>query len=262
MKYWIIGFLVCSVLNAQSVEWETIDTGFEIGKYQSPLPSGHGDDIITILRIDPIQYRFEILHDEVGYTARQWAKEHEFLAVVNAGMYDSKNMNMGFMTNYDSEYNLHRNQDNAILGLNPKSKLGPEVKIIDLPTEDWFSWYYRYNSYTQSIRMIDSQRRNIWSQSHRIWSVVVVATDKNDNLLFIHSRSPYGMHDFINMMLDSSLEITRMMYLEGGPPASMYIDHCDVEFKGIGSYESDIFEDDSNYTFWRLPNVIGITKKK
>jgi len=256
----LIGFLLCVVLNAQ--EWETIDTGFEIGKYQSPLPSHIGDDIITILRIDPSQYKFEILHDSVGYTARRWAKEYNFLAVVNAGMYDGNNKNMGFMVNYDSVYNKRLNDDNAMLGLNPITDNVPKVKIIDLKTEGWFKWHRYYNSYVQSIRMIDDLGRNTWSESHRSWSIVVVATDTNDNLLLIHSRSPYTMHDFIDMMIHSELKINRMMYLEGGPPASMYIDHCGIEFQGIGSFETGYFDDQSNYTFWRIPNIIGITKKK
>ena len=69
-------------------------------------------------------------------------------------------------------------------------------------------------------------------------------------------------YDFINILLESSLNIYNLMYLEGGPEASFYLNHNGLKVEKMGSYETGFREDDSNNEFWSIPNVIGITKKE
>ena len=254
----IMMFLVCT-LNAQ-VTWNTIDEGFEIGTYVSPKPSSIGNSTMTILRVDPKLYDFDIKHEYYGNTADVWSKKHNLLAVVNAGMYDRNGMNMGAMKNFDSIYNPKLNKDNAILAFNPKSKGLPLVDIIDTKYVDAERLLKEYNSYTQSIRMVSLSGNNLWAPRNLMWSVLVVAMDKQGKVLFIHCRSPYPMHTFIDIVLQSPLNVRNMMYLEGGPEASLYVNNCGTELSLMGSYETNFF-DDSNYHFWRIPNIIGITKK-
>lgn len=249
------------VLSAQSVEWDTIDEGFEVGKYVSPKLSLIGNSTLTILRVDPERYDFDIIHDYHGNTADVWSKKHNLLAVVNAGMYDRNGRNMGAMKNFDSIYNPKFNKDNAILAFNPKNKGLPLVDIIDTKYVDAERLLKQYNSYTQSIRMVTLSGNNVWAPRNLMWSVVVVAMDKQSKVLFIHCRSPYSMHEFINIVLQSPLNIRNMMYLEGGPEASLYVNNCGVELSVVGSYETNFF-DDSNHEFWTIPNIIGISKKK
>ena len=260
MKKLLIILLACGVLNAQSVQWKTIDNGFEVGTYISPQLSLLDNSTMTILRVDPELYKFDIMHEEYGHTADKWAKDNKFLAVVNAGMYDGHGVNMGAMKHYDKVYNPKLNAYNAILAFNPVSEGLPSIDILDAVYVNVSSKLRMYNSYTQSIRMVSLSRHNMWRQVDRMWSVVVVAIDMTGKVLFIHCRSPYTMHDFINIVLRSPLDIRNMMYLEGGPEASLYVNHCDVEVSRVGSYETDFF-DNSNNRFWNIPNVIGITKK-
>jgi hypothetical protein len=81
-------------------------------------------------------------------------------------------------------------------------------------------------------------------------------------VLFIHSRSPWDVHDFIEILQKLPLGITRAMYLEGGPEASLAIASGGVNKMFLGSYETGFNENDSNWRAWALPNVIGVERIK
>ena len=153
------------------------------------------------------------------------------------------------------------NHDNAMLAFNRKTEEVAEIQIIDLRCQDWNVLKDQYYTYIQGIRMVDCKQKNRWSIQPKEWSMVIIGMDKRGNVLFIFSRSPYRVHDLIEMILDLPLNIYNAMYLEGGPEASLYIKSHDFEFKGFGSYETDFYLDDSNDDFWLIPNVIGIVKK-
>ena len=89
----------------------------------------------------------------------------------------------------------------------------------------------------------------------------MIGMDKKGNALFIFTRSPYSVHNFINILLQLPLSIHNAMYLEGGPEASFYLNHNKFEIRKFGSFETGFNLDDSNSTFWPIPNVIGIKKK-
>ena len=109
--------------------------------------------------------------------------------------------------------------------------------------------------------MIDCKQTNRWSQQDKRFSMVCIAMDKKGKVLFIFTRSPYSVHDFINMLLSLPLEIYNAQYLEGGPEASLYINTGSFEWKQFGSFETGFVEHDKNDIFWAIPNVIGITTK-
>ena len=88
-----------------------------------------------------------------------------------------------------------------------------------------------------------------------------IAIDGSGNVLFIMTRSPYSVHDFIDILLKLPINIHNTMYLEGGPEASLYLNHKNLEIKEFGSYETGFMENNSNNSFWAIPNVIGITGK-
>ena len=69
--------------------------------------------------------------------------------------------------------------------------------------------------------MISLKGSNVWKQSEKIYSIAAVAMDKDDNVLFIHSRSPFSVHDFNHILLKLPLNIKNAMYVEGGPEATL-----------------------------------------
>lgn len=261
-------FLICNGLSGQhtvnGVSWTTLDTGLFIADYLPPGDSVNG--VITILKIDPAHYTFDLLSakepGERSRTAMEWAEEKNLLAVINAGMYQQdRKTNVGYMKDFDFVNNGHVNKNNAILAFNPKSKSLPPVQIIDRECQDWEEMKKMYNTYTQSIRMVDCNQKNCWSKQDKRWSTVAIGMDKGGNCLFLFSRYPYTVHDFINILLSAPIDLYNAMYLEGGPEASFFVSINDTVLAKFGSYETHFYESDNNNRFWRVPNVIGVKRR-
>jgi hypothetical protein len=119
-----------------------------------------------------------------------------------------------------------------------------------------------YAAVAQNIRMIDCRRRNVWAPQPRKWSTACVGTDAQGRVLLIHTRAPHTTHDFVNLLLRLPLGLERLMYVEGGPEASLYVK---VGGKAVvsemGSFETGFLEDDTNLAFWPLPNVIAFSER-
>lgn len=251
-----------------NLDWEEVDKGLLWVEAEAPIKASVGDSKISILRIDPELYQFELLSAKTknrqNLAVDGWAEKFGLIAVVNAGMYQKDyKTNVGYMKNYDFVNNSHMQKDyNLMAAFNPKSDGVPPFQLIDLGCQDWDDWKDKYNSFTQSIRMIDCNQENKWSKQERFWSMVTIGTDKEGHVLFIFTRTPYRVHDFTNMILQLPLNIDRLMYLEGGPEASIYLNHKGKLVEKMGSYESGFNSADDNYHFWKLPNVIGVKKKR
>ena len=264
----IILFLSSLVYGQNSyngLKWEKVDEGLFLAEFVSPIKSEFGNNLISILKINPQYYNFNLFSankdTERMRTAKRWAESKDLIAVFNAGMFQPDFKSEGYMKDYDFSYNPKMNSDNAILAFNPIDSSVPEIQIIDRKCQDWNVLKNKYNSLLQSIRMVDCTQKNRWSQQNKKWSMVIVAIDKEENVLFIFTRSPYTVHNFVNTLLDAPLNLYNAMYLEGGPEASFYLNHNEIHIEKMGSYETNFYESDDNTRFWKLPNIIGITKK-
>lgn len=250
----------------EEILWKKIDTGLHLAEFESPQKSFIGDSKITVLKIDPSIYNFNLFsakeETEQLATAKEWAIEKKQIAVINAGMYRADfATNVGYMKDYDLINNDRLNSDNTITAFNRKDDTVPEFQIIDRQCQNWKSLMDKYHSLTQSIRMVDCNQKNKWSQQDKKWSMVVIGKDKKGNALFIFTRSPFSVHDFTAILLKSSLDIYNLMYLEGGPEASFYLNHNGQSIEKMGSYETGFNQNDYNKQFWKIPNIIGISKK-
>lgn len=259
-------FLGCLVGMSQTIAWEKLDEGLHFTEVDSPQKSAIGDSKITILKVDPTHYSFSLVSSketgEENKTARGWAEARKLIAAVNTGMYQTDHQtSVGYMKNYDFVNNGRVNKDNTVIAFNRKDESVPEFQIIDRQCQNWDVLKTKYHSYTQGIRMIDCQQKNRWSQQPKKWSMVVMGADKDGNALMIFSRSPYSVHDFINIIKQLPLNISNAMYLEGGPEASFFLDSNGKTVEKYGSYETGFWENDNNHAAWPIPNVIGIQKK-
>ena len=106
--------------------------------------------------------------------------------------------------------------------------------------------------------MISCDGRNVWSQQARKWSRSAIATDTSGNVLFLHVRTPFSTHDLIDILMDLPLDISRAMYVEGGPEAQLYARSGTQEYEFVGSYESGFNENHDNVHAWPVPNVVGV----
>jgi uncharacterized protein YigE (DUF2233 family) len=255
------------LLYAQESPWRMADEGLHVGEFDSPQKAEIGDSKITIVKIDPDYYDFKLLsaseNNDSSLTVRQWAQKHNLIAAVNAGMYQQDyRTSVGYMKNFDHVNNPSFNKGNTIFVFNALDSTVKPAQIIDRTCQDFETIRQRYHSMVQSIRMINCHQENVWSQQPKKWSMVVLGADMEGNILFIFSRSPYSVHDFINILLQLPISIYNAMYLEGGAEATLYFSAGDIKLEKFGSFENAFVEYDEINNPWPVPNVLGIVKKE
>ena len=248
------------------IAWQQLDRGLELGEYVPALKSEIGDSKITILRVDPKFYAFRLLESvqfkDQRRTAAQWCQQQKLVACINAGMYEPDGRASGYLRNGKYLNNATFNANNSLLAFGRPDGQQPEIKLIDRGCEaDWEQQTQRYRACSQSIRMIDCHRNNSWAPKPLKWSSAVWGMDTDGQALLIFCRSPYTMHDYVDILLNSPLNIQQAMYLEGGPEASLYVKSGATARNLFGSYETGFIENDNSRTAFPLPNVIGIVKK-
>ena len=251
-----------------TIPWQEAEPGLNYTEIEASIHCSIGDSKISVLSIDPNNFELELYcageKKEYSKTAQQWVEEEQLIAAFNAGMFQMDGItSVGYLRKGDYRNNTRLNTPyKSLLALNPKTDSLPGARIIDLGCDNWGDWKDRYHSYTQCIRMISCEGRNVWSKQDRFWSMVCVATDFQGDVLFIFTRSPYSVWQFNQMLLKLPLNIDRVMYLEGGPEASFYVEHLALNVQKMGSYETGFNENDDNGVFWDLPNVIGVRRKR
>ena len=71
-------------------------------------------------------------------------------------------------------------------------------------------------------------------------------------------RSPLDVHDLIDRLKALPLGLVRLMYVEGGPEATLYLDAGGKQLVRVGSYEAGFNENADNHAHRDLPHVIGV----
>jgi hypothetical protein len=240
--------------------WQTISPGLDVGRF--------GDPPVTVVRVDPARYEFRVLSAKTlglktALTAPEWAARQGVAGVINASMFQADHLtSVGHMRDASGTNNKSWTKDNAVFVSQPLKPGLPPVRILDRSCEDARGLAAQYKSVVQNIRMIDCRRRNVWAQQPRKWSTACVGTDARGAVLLVHVRAPYTTHDLIDVLLGLPLGLQRLMYVEGGPEASLYLKTGGREVVSeMGSFETGFWENDGNRVFWPLPNVIGFAER-
>ena len=245
--------------------WQKLARGLELGIFNASLTSEIGDSKVRVLRIDPQHYRLRLLNasaTENGrpLSARQWSQQNGLVAAINASMYqEDYKSSVSLMRTRAHINNPRVSKDMSILAFDRKDDDVPRVKIIDRQCEDFEIWQKKYSTVVQSIRMISCNGKNVWTQQPQKWSTAAIGVDDQDRVLFIHVGSPYSTHDVIDILKKLPLNITRAMYVEGGPQAQLYINIGDHEYEFVGHYEIEIQGNVKKLISRPVPNVVGIS---
>ena len=261
----LLPLLLCLSLPALAESpWEPLAPGVEWAEFDAHLKSTLGDSRVTVVRVDVAVRPVRLLSAKTeGHasepTAEQWAGLHGLVAVTNAGMFHPGGEPVGLARSEGRELNPTRRKDyRTFLVLHPKEKGLPPVQLLDGACDDVDALLPRYGTVLQSIRMVDCKGRNTWQPQPRQWSTAALGIDSRGRLLMLHARSPYRTHDFVQVVQRLPLKLSRMMYLEGGPEASLHIASPGNTVRRMGSYETGFNENDFNTRYWALPNVLGV----
>jgi hypothetical protein len=133
------------------------------------------------------------------------------------------------------------------------------------PGFDLAALQQRYRGIVQDYRMLDCDGKPIAWADEKTFSAAAIAVDRKGRLVFLHSRTPFRMTRFNQIIAAPELDLAGAIYVEGGPEASLYVKtgaarDGDAEVAEMGSFETDFF-DDSNHVFWRIPNVLAFTPR-
>ncbi len=223
----LLGALVLLVRPASAESpWRELEPGLSWGEFRTP--NRLEDAPISILRIDPGRYSFRLLSaaetGEPAMTAREWARRHRLLAVVNACMYQADGItSVGYLKNGARVNNPRLNSYQAVLAFDPVDRTLPPLQIIDRECQDFEALRGKYRALIQNIRMINCRRENVWRRQDKAWVMTVLGVDGAGNVLFIFSGAPYQPRVFADTLLALPLSLRNLAYLEGGSPASFFV---------------------------------------
>jgi hypothetical protein len=240
--------------------WQRLSPGLEVGRF--------GDAPITVVRVDPARYEFHVLSAKTlglsgAPTAPEWVERHGMVGAINASMFREDHLtSVGHLRDAKGTNNKSWNKDNAVFLSQPRRAGLPSARIADRTCEDAVGLASQYRVAAQNIRMIDCRGRNVWAPQPRKWSTACVGTDRQGRVLLIHARAPFATHDLVDALLALPLGLERLMYVEGGPEASLYVKAGGrAAVSEMGSFETGFFENDANRVFWPLPNVIAFRER-
>jgi len=260
---WLAGLLplIAGGFTPQAIEWRTLQPGVEFAQIQLVAQPSHADGILRIVRIDSTKATLVVRAASAGdgknRTAAQWAKEFGYLAVINAGM-------------YETDFTTHTGYLRLGGHLNSKTWVGKYKSVLTVDpkgvariqdTGGVPQGAAKFQAVVQNLRLIAGPGKNVWGQNPRKWSEAAVAMDKQGRILLLFCRTPFSMHDFNAKLLGAGLQITHAQHVEGGPEASLSIHAAGLDLDLSGSYETGFNENDGNREQWPLPNVIAVVGK-
>jgi Phosphodiester glycosidase len=249
---WFPARISGEILDAHGpTSWITVEEGIEFVEV---------DSAIWVFKIDPKFFRFKIAkHDSLDsyYVPPSGYKQlPDWGRGINLNMFTYSNLPNGYTKVDGVVLQPEFNKYNMFLVWNDE-----EFKMLDRREED-ISDIEKYPNVSQNERMISARGsdRNKWSVNERYWSVATIGVTNDGKVLLIHSRQPYTMHNFIDVMLSYNelLNIKQMAYAEGGPESSIYINE---QYQRMGSFETGFNEFYDNDHFWELPFALTFEKK-
>ncbi len=247
--------------------WRTLGPGLEFAVFAAPSTAPSGDARIRVLRVDPDQWELRLLCATApdqgrSLTPREWCRRNGLAAAVNASMYaQDYRTSVSLLRSRGHVNNPRVTRHKAVLAFDPLDGGVPPVQIIDREQQDFEGLSLRYGSLVQSIRMVSLDGRNVWERQPESWSALAAGMARDGRVLFIHVQIPLPMHELIEILLALPLDLRNLMYLEGGPPAQMFVQAGGetIELAGVLRGGGRMAGHESIPS--PVPNVIGVVRR-
>ncbi len=234
-----------------------------------PLPVGDG--VITLVRVDLRRYHLRFLTEERHGNRRsapRWLRDHRLAGVTNAGMFLPNGRSVGHMVQdgtVASARRVSRYRGLVGFGLQPGQGGapfvvggGPRGRGCPEQIDDFAG---RYRNVLQAYALLDCHGNAVPWRNRMRYSAAGFGVDQQGRAVFMHTRTPFRMESLSRMLAAPALGLRGMIYLEGGPEASLVVDAEGQRVAEMGSYEDGFNENDDNRAFWDLPNVIAFQRR-
>ncbi|MCP4574607.1 MAG: phosphodiester glycosidase family protein [bacterium] len=209
--------------------WRELEPGLELARFDVRTRSAEAYGDLTVLRVDPRRRRLAVLTaaadgEDRPRTVRQWCKDLDLAAAVNAGMYQADGRtHVGFCQVDGQVLNGAVNDYLSVLVCDPVDPDAPPFGIRDLDVVPLDTLRVRYRTVVQNLRLIKGGRDNRWSPTRDRWREAALAEDAAGRALFIYCSRPVSMHDFNEALLALPLDVVAAQHLEGSEAAGLWI---------------------------------------
>ncbi len=226
-----------------------------------------GDRVLTIVRVDPRRYRLRVLasvRDGPPRPLDAWVRDFGLSGGINAGMFLANRRPVGTLIDGGAVISDRNPRSyDGVLGWDPAQRGAPLVGAGGRGcAEGLEGMRRRYRSVVQGFRMmVDCGGRPMGWPTTRRYSAAALGSDTRGRAVFLHVRTPYRMADLNRMIAELDLGIRGLVYMEGGPEASLVVRDGGREVTEIGSWEDGFNENDDNRRLWEIPNVIGFARR-
>ena len=240
-------------------EWLALEPGLQYRELKKDSFRLH------VLRIDPAFYSFVLCssgkENSEQMTLQEWSEKKDLIASINASMYlPDGQTSTGYMR--DGEYINNKRmvqRFGAFFVADPDDPDLPQAAILEKDDDIGKELLPHYRLVIQNYRIINSQRRILWSPGGPLYSISAVAMDGDGNVLFLHSQVPIEAYAFAQQLLHLPLDVRTVMYVEGGGQAGLVIRSHKFSREVQGQNIVDFLITGNRAA--RLPNVLGIRRK-
>lgn len=248
----------------EAPRWNALEEGLEYAEFSLQSEAGQQASL-TVLRIDPELFDFRLYasaaHKHPALTLGQWADSHDLVAAINASMYLPDGVTSTGYMRQDDYINNKRlvRRFGAFFVAGPRQEGLPRADILTREDPRWQELLEQYRLVIQNYRMINDERRILWSPGGPLYAISAVAEDGAGKILFLHCREPLEAYSFAHALLHLPLDVRTVMYVEGGMQAGLVIRSPGLHQELRGRHLAD---------FWvtgnvraQLPNVLGIRRR-
>lgn len=242
-------------------QWLPLEPGLDFGEFRL-----EGAEFrLTALRIEPERFDFLLCAssaDGQGPRALDaWARERDLVAAINASMYlPDGATSTGYMRGAGHINNPRLvERFGAFFVAGPDSDGLPAAAIVDRDAPDWKERIAHYDLVIQNYRMINADRRILWSPGGPLYSISAVAQDGAGRILFLHSRTPVEAYAFAQQLLHLPLDVRTVMYVEGGAQAGLLVRSHSLRRELGGVHAPSLLVTGNLKAL--LPNVLGVRRK-
>jgi phosphodiester glycosidase len=248
---------------AAAPSWKEVAPGVEVTRLQAPRAGA-----VTVVRVDPRRNRFSLQSAKLqslssAPTAAEWISRSGAVGVINAAMYaKDERTSVGYMRDGDRVNNGGWSSAKGVFVAEPTGGGLPAARVLDRTCDPVGRLAPRYRVVVQSIRMIDCQGRNVWTDTTSQWGTTAIGMDRGGSLLLVHVAGPHSVHDLVDELEAQPLGLTRLMYVEGGRQATLRVvvgGKTVVDETGGGGLASVLLGDKGSTG--GLPNVIAFAPR-
>lgn len=246
----------------------SVEPGIVVERHRAPRAPevDIGDRMITLVRVDLRRYAFRFL-TEARHGARrtlpEWMRDEALAGGINAGMFLASGRPCGFLQSGGEVWNDRRPRSfEGVIAFDPRRRAAPFAIGGRGCPADLDAMRSSHASLLQANRvMIDCAGRPNTAWRTRRYSSAALGVDDQGRAVLIHVRTPYRMQRLARMLVDLDLGLRGLVYMEGGPEASLMV-RAEGERVGLmGSYEDGFYPSDDNRAYWDLPNVVGFAER-